>query len=264
MPSRVRSIGGLIVLALFAIGVVAAAQVSPGAPPAPASGAQPAAAAAVTGASVADGQQLFQQTCAACHGPQGQGSANGTSLQSAGAGAADFMLGTGRMPLSGPGQPAYRQNPAFTPQQIAAITAYVASLGTGPAIPTVVTSQGDLQRGMSLFLASCAQCHGAAGAGDAVGGGYVAPALDKATPTQIGEAVRIGPGVMPVFNFSQQDVDSVAAYIVSLRGASSPGGATLGYGPVAEGFIAIAIALLVLVLIARRIEPGTRRRRGEA
>ena len=52
-----------------------------------------------------------------------------------------------------------------------------------------------------------------------------------ATATQIGEAIRIGPGLMPVFdedNLSEQDVNSIAAYLHWLRDNGDEGGAQLG------------------------------------
>ena len=53
-------------------------------------------------ASADSGRAIYLQSCAACHGQQGQGTVDGPSLQSSGAAAADFMLRTGRMPLNRP------------------------------------------------------------------------------------------------------------------------------------------------------------------
>ena len=91
--------------------------------------------------------------------------------------------------------------------------------------------------------------------GAAIGGGREAPALTESTPTQVGEAILIGPGAMPVFGtFSQQDINSVAAYIVDLqeRDTTAPedfGGA----GPVAEGLAAWLLALLPIIAFTRWI-----------
>ena len=214
------------------------------------------ARAAVTG-SVASGAALYLQSCAACHGVAGAGTANAPAIANAGPALVDFVLRTGRMPLSAPGVPARRGPPAFGEQQIDDLVAYVASLGTGPAIPNVTTSGADIAQGRALFIQSCAACHGAGGAGGAVGGNVVAPPLTEADPRTVGEAVTTGPGPMPVFSFSPQQLDSLAAYVQSLRDPPSPGGlAVTEVGPVAEGFLAGTIGVLTLLVVARWIARG--------
>ena len=257
MRTSFRAVAGLVIIAaLAAVALISMAGQS--APAAASAGtATGAAPAVVTDAStVAEGKALFVQSCAACHGVFGDGTANGPSILNLGQAAVDFVLSTGRMPLANPTEPMVRKKPAFTSDQIKAIDAYVGSIATGPAIPNVVTSNGDVQEGRQLFTESCAACHSVTASGDSVGGGYIAPPLDQATPTQIGEAMRIGPGVMPVFSSTQmpqQAVDSIAAYIVSLRNGNSPGGLALPSGPVAEGFVAWLVGLGLLVLLVRWI-----------
>ena len=239
-----RGLAGLAALgaALVAAGVAWA--VSP-APPDP-NAAAPAADQAVVEA----GRGLFTANCAACHGAQGQGSGSGPSLVGVGAASANFYLQTGRMPLSAPGQRVVRQAPRFDQAQIQALVAYVASLGPGPAIPQVA-SNGDLHRGWELFQANCAACHNATGAGNAIGGGYVAVDLGNADPTTIGEATIIGPGAMPAFAFDDTSLADIAAYVRWLRDAPTPGGAPIGQvGPVAEGFVAVAVGLPLLILVS--------------
>lgn len=197
------------------------------------------------------GGQLFLTSCAACHGPQGAGTANGPDIRNAGAALADFMLRTGRMPLADPAAPAQRGTTFFSAVDRAAIVAYVASLGQGPAIPDVVTSAADVNAGRNLFVANCAACHGPSGGGGAVGGGFVAPALTQADPTTVGEAVVSGPGPMPRFSFSQDELNNLAAYVEYLRDAPNPGGwSSPAVGPVTEGFIA-GMTLLGLLVVAR-------------
>lgn len=197
------------------------------------------------------GGQLFLTSCAACHGTQGAGTANGPDIRNAGAALADFMLRTGRMPLGTSGAPARRGTPYFSDADRQAIVAYVASLGTGPGIPNVVTSNADVNAGRDIYTANCAACHGPAGGGGSVGGGFVAPALNQADATTIGEAAVSGPGPMPRFGFTPSQLDNLAAYVGFLRDAPHPGGATSPeVGPVTEGFIA-GVALLVLLLVAR-------------
>jgi len=210
-------------------------------------------------ASLDTGRSLYLQGCAACHGPSGEGSAYGPSLVGVGAAAADFQLRTGRMPLSAPGAPAVRQSPAYSEEQIEAIDAFVASLGPGPAIPNVVASNGDLARGRQLYLANCAACHGATGAGGTVGGGFVAPPLDRADSRTVGEATIVGPGPMPAFAFDQQQLDDLAAYVELLHHPPHPGGLPVAeVGPVAEGFLAGAVGIVTLLAVARWIGRGAR------
>jgi len=207
------------------------------------------------------GTALFQSQCASCHGVQGQGTAYGPSLVGAGAAGADFYLRTGRMPLSAPGQPVVRRRPVLTDEQIAALTAVVASLGDGPGIPNV-TSGGDVSDGARLYIANCAACHGATGAGNAIGGGNLAANLHQATLTQIVEAIRIGPGTMPKFAFTEDQEASIAAYVQFLQKEPSPGGLGIGgLGAVAEGFVAVGIGLVLFVLAAMFV--GRRSREGE-
>jgi ubiquinol-cytochrome c reductase cytochrome c subunit len=165
------------------------------------------------------------------------------------------------MPLGAPGQRAIRQEPRFDNAQIQALVDHVAGFGQGPAIPQV-TGNGDVHRGLELYTANCAACHAATGAGNAVGGGFAAVGLGKATDRQIAEAMLVGPGVMPRFQFSDADRDAIVAYLGYLRNAPSPGGAPIGgVGPVAEGFVSVVLGLTALVLIARFV--GRRSHSGE-
>jgi quinol---cytochrome-c reductase cytochrome c subunit len=210
-----------------------------------------------------EGVALYLQSCAACHGAGGVGTADGPSLIGVGAASADFMLRTGRMPLAAPGAPLIRHDPAFDDEQIHALVDYVASLGGGPSIPDVTVTGADPANGRDLFITSCAACHGPGAGGDSVGAGFVAPPLLGQTPVIVGEAIRTGPGAMPVFGpaqISDQELDDVAAYLVYLRDDAAPGGATLGgSGPVVEGYVAWLVGMGLLVLAARQIERRKRR-----
>jgi ubiquinol-cytochrome c reductase cytochrome c subunit len=235
---------------LLALGVLAALAFIGWTVAAPAPPAAPAAGGASDDPAVIEaGRGLYVANCASCHGQQGQGTAYGPSVQNAGAAAADFYLRTGRMPLSGPNQRVVRQPPVFDEQQIQALVAYVASLGEGPAIPQV-SAGGDLRHGRELYTANCAACHAVTGAGNAIGGGYVAVGLGFADRQTVAEAVTIGPGAMPRFGFDEQAQADLSAYIEWLRAEPSPGGLPIGgTGPVAEGFIGVAIGLPMLLLV---------------
>lgn len=256
------AIGGLVALgALLLIGAAVASGMT----------APPAAESSPNGAGTVrsvDAAGLYVASCASCHGPNGQGTANGPSLIGVGAASVDFMLRTGRMPLPAPGAPMTRGRPAFSEEEIRALVDYVASLGGGggPAIPDVQVSRGDVARGRDLFITNCAACHGAGASGDSVGGGFVAPPLLGVDPTILGEAIRTGPGVMPVFDegqLSAADLDAIAAYLAALRSReAAPGGFPLaGVGPVAEGYVAWLFGAGLLVLAARWTERRRRRDR---
>ncbi len=202
------------------------------------------------------GRRLYEGSCTSCHGIDAGGTTSGPSLQGVGAASVDFYLSTGRMPLANPGDQPARQEPRFTPEEISAIVAYLSRLAPGgPAIPRISTGGGELAAGAELYLNNCAGCHGAGASGDSVGGGQIAPALDEATPLQIAEAVRIGPGVMPRFGdrtLDADDVESLTDYLIWLRTNGAEGGLQLGrVGAVAEGLVAIVIGLGLLLLVIR-------------
>jgi ubiquinol-cytochrome c reductase cytochrome c subunit len=198
------------------------------------------------------GQRLFEQSCASCH----EATTNAPPLDRVGAANVDFMLSTGRMPLANPDLQPQRQPPAFTPEQIRAIVAYVDSFSSGGTeIPTVDVQAGSLSLGQRAYEGNCAACHGTAGSGDSIGGDQIAPGLDAATPLQIAEAIRIGPGPMPRFGTTvvdQRDLDSIVRYLLYLRQAPNRGGLGLTrVGPVVEGFVGVVVGLGLLLLVIR-------------
>jgi quinol---cytochrome-c reductase cytochrome c subunit len=210
----------------------------------------PALVPGVAAVTEVDAAGLYQANCASCHGAAGEGTPSGPLLVGVGAASADFYLRTGRMPLGAPGQQPVAQEPAFREPEIEALVAFVAGMGNGPPIPQV-SAGGDIRDGRRLYTANCAACHAATGSGNAVGGGFAAVGLRDADPTTIAEAMIAGPGAMPRFEFEAADRDAIVAYIRFLRAAPAPGGLPIGgFGPVAEGFVAVAIGLVILVLVA--------------
>ncbi len=211
------------------------------------------AAAAGSGSDLKVGKKLFLANCATCHGMNGNGRENFPSLVGVGAAAVDFQVGTGRMPLAGPGVQAKRGIPQYTSTEISQLAAYVASLGAGPAIPpTKYTSLGgDIAKGGQLFRVNCAMCHNYAGAGGALTRGKYAPGLMPATGRQIYEAMLTGPESMPVFNnanLTPQDKKDVIAFVKNVKNEPNQGGDTLGsLGPVPEGLFAWTIGISLLV-----------------
>jgi ubiquinol-cytochrome c reductase cytochrome c subunit len=197
------------------------------------------------------GEALFNANCVRCHGPHGVGLAGrAPSLRDVGALAADFYLRTGYMPLGEPGEQPDRRAPFFDEQQLDALIGYVASLGHGPPVPKPHPERGSVAVGFRLFTDHCAGCHQAVAAGGYVTGARVPP-LDRATPTQIAEAVRIGPYLMPRFSrrqISDRQLDSIVRYVEYAKHPDDRGGWALGHiGPVPEGLVAWWIATTALV-----------------
>jgi ubiquinol-cytochrome c reductase cytochrome c subunit len=253
-----RRLLALGAIACGALSLLQFAAATGGAPTTGSGGAAPLAAApsAQPPALVQRGRSLFVSSCAACHGMSAQGiHGRGPSLHGVGALAADFYLQTGRMPLPSPRAQPQRTKPAFPQPQIRALVAYVGSFG-GPAIPAVRPAQGSLADGQSLFALNCAGCHTIQGQGGIVTGAIV-PALDRSTPTQVAEAIRIGPYVMPRFGegeLSNAQVASVARYVQSTQHPEDRGGWAIGrIGPIPEGMVAWLLAAASLLLIARLI-----------
>lgn len=206
---------------------------------------------------VAEGEALFQSQCSSCHGLDGAGvDGRGPSLGPEGAASADFVLRTGRMPLAAPDLQAERGPVRYTEDEIVALVAYVDSIGSGPGIPVVNAADGDVANGGELYRLNCAACHVASGAGAPIGGGGEAPSLQESSPTEIGEAILVGPGSMPAFgSLSGSDVDDIAAYIgTALQDENTSSARRFGgAGPVAEGLAAWILGLLPLVALTRWI-----------
>ena len=204
------------------------------------------------------GQILYEEHCSSCHGADAGGTAQGPSIIGKGAADYDFMLSTGRMPLAQPGAQAVRKQPVLTPSEIRAITAFLSATDAraGTPIPDVHPGAGSLSEGEGIYQLNCAPCHSATGNGGAVGP-QSAPNLKVATPVQIGEAVRIGPGTMPVFDQSgidDQQLNSLIRYVLYLRAPDNRGGLSLNLGgPVVEGFVGLIIGLGAIVIVMRFI-----------
>lgn len=212
------------------------------------------------------GRRIFQADCAVCHGTEGAGTFRGPPIDESGTAAVDFMVRTGRMPPP-PGQfdehrwwsPAStmkRGEPAYTPLEIDALVAYTEGFVEGPEVPTEVDTDGaDLSAGAELYRLNCAACHQMAGQGGALAYGVTVPGLHRATPTEVVEAVRTGPGSMPAFApgvLSEDQVVEVTAYVEHLDEPDDPGGLALWHlGPVPEGMVAWFVGAGMLLVLAR-------------
>ena len=151
--------------------------------------------------------------------------------------------------------------------QIVELVGYVASLGDGPAIPDVDPETADLARGGDLYRLNCAPCHNWDGKGGALVNGRNAPSLHDAPAVQVAEAIRVGPGAMPLFGeevLDERDLDDVVAYVEYLKQPRDRGGWALAHwGPATEGVAGLA-GLGLLLLVAGWLGKRTGKARGQA
>jgi ubiquinol-cytochrome c reductase cytochrome c subunit len=235
---------------------------------------RPAEPAARTPAQL--GAELFAGNCATCHRTDGRGvrdrrqrrgvggvRGRGPSLRGVGALAADFYLRTGYMPLGNAGEQPHRSRVLLREPEIRALVAYVDALRPGgPPIPVPYPARGSLSEGLHAFTEHCAGCHQIVAQGGVVTGARV-PALQRATATQIAEAVRIGPYVMPRFPKSQIDdreLNSIVRYVLFTRHPVDRGGWGIGnLGPFPEGILSWLLAGGVLVGVCVAISRRTAR-----
>lgn len=211
--------------------------------------------------SVQLGAQLYAGNCSTCHGIDGSGIAKprrgaggvlgaGPPLANTGEMATDFYLRTGYMPLSSIHDQPGRDRVLFSDTEIRSLVSYIASLGPGPAIPHPQPSQGSIADGLHQFTLHCAGCHQIVARGGFVTGARVPP-LQSATATQIAQAVRLGPYLMPRFSarqISDTQLNSIIAYVLSTRHPDNRGGWGIGnVGPVPEGIVAWLIAISALI-----------------
>ncbi|GAB3196888.1 c-type cytochrome [Nocardioides hungaricus] len=212
---------------------------------------------------IAKGRELFLVSCATCHGQNGEGVRTvsggnlGPSLVGVGAAAVDFQVGTGRMPMAQPGAQVPSKPPTFNDEEIAALAAYVASFGPGPAVPEASDysldglseeeRQAAIARGGQIFLTNCTACHNFNGSGGAMPNGGYAPKIRGVEPRYIYEALLTGPQNMPNFsngNLSPEEKRAVIAYLTSLDEMPEYGGFGLGgLGPVSEGMVAWLVGI---------------------
>lgn len=215
------------------------------------------------------GAELFAANCSTCHGIAGAGiehprpgagnlNGQGPPLRGVGAMAVDFYLRTGFMPLPNPHVEPQNERVLLSDKEIRSLVAYVASLGPGPAIPNTgvrevdgrLVGPGSVADGLFQYTLNCAGCHQIVGRGGFVTGARVPP-LQGLTPTEIAEAVRIGPYLMPRFPASQisnYELDSIVKYVLSTKAPVNRGGWGIGnLGPIPEGIVAWWIAIPLLI-----------------
>ena len=202
------------------------------------------------------GADSYAANCAFCHGVRGEGTYRGPTLVGVGEASADYYLRSGRMPVSTAGPAPPRREPTLPAAEIEALVAYVGTFGDGPGVPELDLDTVDISRGQNLYQLNCAACHNWDGKGGAmVSAGYpVAYPLRPVPPVQVAEAIRIGPGTMPVFPpdvLSDEELDDLVAYVEYLKAPRNAGGHGLAHwGPATEGLAATVGLALILIVTA--------------
>jgi ubiquinol-cytochrome c reductase cytochrome c subunit len=162
------------------------------------------------------------------------------------------------MPAARPGTQIEERTPVFTPAEVRALAAYVASLGPGPAIPSpdqynpLGLTAEQVAQGGQFFRTNCTACHNYTGAGGTLPNGRYAPSLLGVEPRFIYEAMITGPQQMPIFSddvLTSMEKRQIIAYIHTLNEQPGYGGAKLGgLGPVSEGLWGWLAGIGALVL----------------
>ncbi|MBV9439805.1 MAG: c-type cytochrome [Candidatus Eremiobacteraeota bacterium] len=215
------------------------------------------------------GGDLYATHCISCHGAHLEGTVDAPTLRGVGAAAVDWALRTGEMPLEVPGTEPLPGAPAFSPPQIDALISYIVTHGGagGPPIPQVSRS-ADVMRGRVVFEQNCQACHGATAAGAIAGFGWLAPPLRDVPATQVAEAVRIGPGMMPRFDahaIPPRDLDALVTYVGALRHPDDRGGYPMAnIGPVAEGLVGWVVGLGTTIVLMLAVGETTKRSKRDA
>lgn len=229
------------------------------------------------------GARLFADNCAVCHGADGKGRV-GANLTDAFPSIDPNAFARSVIENGVPGSPMIAWSQAsggpFNGQDIDDIVAFLESLrgGTGlvaptstPApvtpIPTIAGVSGDPTLGAQVYAQNCAVCHGADGVGR-VGVNLTQPAASAQPAAFVRQVIANGvPGSpMPPWAqaqggpLSNQEVENVAAYVLSLQAATRSAPTPLPQAqPQGNAWLLGGLALLVLVIIIVGVV-GSRRR----
>lgn len=205
---------------------------------------------------LAEGEQIYNNTCITCHGENLQGVEDrGPSLIGTGEAATYFQTSTGRMPMKRQEAQAPEKSPVLDAREVDAVSTFVHQYGGGPERPEASGEDligDDPARGGELFRTNCTSCHHFTGRGGALSAGKYGPALDGVDEEVIYTAMSSGPQNMPKFSDRQltpEEKEDVVAYVQSVTdGNNTPGGNALGgYGPMPEGLIAWIVGIAGLV-----------------
>jgi ubiquinol-cytochrome c reductase cytochrome c subunit len=205
------------------------------------------------------GGEVFQATCAACHGTRGEGGpgpgiADGPPLLGIELAYLDMTVRTGRMPIAERSVGVYADQ--LTEEDRRALVAYAEErLDVVGEIPTV--QPGHAARGQELYVRNCAACHGAAADGGISGASVFVPPLVGIDGIAIAEATRVGPFEMPAFDpavLSSEDIDDIVAYLEAVDASPRTPVGLREVDQAVAGLLAVGLAIaasLVLFIVAR-------------
>lgn len=205
------------------------------------------------------GALIYQQQCAQCHGGDGGGGTvresgrpapplRGTDIASV-----DLVLRTGRMPPVGDPFDNRLRKPTVVGAEREALLAWMSgAFGLVGQIPEV--QMGNAGRGLGIYSAQCAHCHGSSGGGGVAGAGAYTPPLTSYEPIVIAEAIRVGPFEMPAFSptqISEQEVGDIAAFLTIVEEERrTPIFGLVELNPVyAAAFVALVAVALICSLL---------------
>ena len=219
--------------------------------------ARPARPATTADAGRRAGRELYLTGCSSCHGLDGAGRRRPRrrrrgarrSSDAGEAGARTTMLTTGRMPLADPADNPAARSPAYDRREIAALVAYVASARRRPADPRRRPRRRRPRRGRRAVpgeLPGRATARPAPAARSATAGPPRRCARRR--PTQVGAAMRTGPGpdagVRPETLRPTSRSTSIARYVEYLERPRRPGRPRpRPLGPIPEGFVAWVLGI---------------------
>jgi len=185
-------------------------------------------------ATIKNGEQLYNQNCAACHQADAIGkpgfAPSLTNPELLSISSDKFFEGTIRDGRAGTGMPPFSH---LGRKNIKAIVAYLQSHTTLPnrseEVDTQARSFGDERKGKQWFDDICSTCHGVNGDGYAAGGTGTAIGkagfLNKASDGFIRETIKYGrsntrmlgfSGPAAMANMNDQEIDDVIAYMRTL------------------------------------------------
>lgn len=217
------------------------------------------------------GAELYAENCVVCHGEQGEGRAGATlNAVYGGINPDAFLRTTISRGVEGTFMPPWSQEYGgpLDDEQIDNLVAYIESWGTAvepplPAprppqqeIPPVPEIDGDPNEGYAIYQVNCVACHGEQGEGRV--GATLRTAFAGVQPDAfIIQTISRGRDgtLMPPFSrdfggpLSEDEIQDVAAYVLSLEGGASPllRGEVVGR---ASAWPLVAVLVGTLILIA--------------
>jgi mono/diheme cytochrome c family protein len=227
--------------------------------------------ASAQGDPVAQGARLYADNCAVCHGPQGEGRVGARLKDFPSINPNAFVKATVANGVPGSKMPAWSKAKGgpLTDAEIDAIAAFVATWTTGSVpvvpteapqilavLPTVAGVSGDPTRGAQVFQQNCQACHGARGEGR-VGVNLAKPFASAFPAAYVKQVVSGGVqgSVMPAWAQSNggpltdQQIDDVAAFVLSMQKTASPTFIEPTPAPASSGGALPVIGAVVLFVV---------------